>query len=118
MRGIAVGYIASSRITRLLVREIALGAALGMLYGTLISLAAPLLGATATDPLSLGLVITFGMAGCMIIAAAVGTSVPLVLHRFNVDPAIATGPFVTTSVDILGLLFYFWLATVTMDIVV
>ena len=54
----------------------------------------------------------------MIIAAAVGTSVPLVLHRFNVDPAIATGPFVTTSVDILGLLFYFWLATITMDVTV
>ena len=118
VRGIAVGYIASSRITRLLAREIALGAALGMIYGTLISLAAPVLGATTTDPISLGLVITFGMAGCMIIAAAVGTSVPLVLHRFNVDPAIATGPFVTTSVDTLGLLFYFWLATVTMDIVV
>ncbi|MCA9714464.1 MAG: magnesium transporter [Myxococcales bacterium] len=118
VRGIAVGYIEGSRIGRLLVREIALGASLGMIYGTMISVAAPFLGATADNPLGLGLVITFGMAGCMIIAAAVGTSVPLVLHRFNVDPAIATGPFVTTSVDILGLLFYFWLATITMDVTV
>ena len=68
--------------------------------------------------LGLGLVITLGMMGSMIIAAAVGTSVPLILHRLNIDPAIATGPFVTTAVDILGLLFYFWLATLLLEIVV
>ncbi len=118
VRGLAVGYIAGSRVGRLLVREIALGAVLGMIYGTLISLLAPLLGATADDPVGLGMVVTFGMVGCMVIAAGVGTSVPLVLHRFHVDPAIATGPFVTTSVDILGLLFYFWLATVLLNVMV
>jgi magnesium transporter len=115
VRGIAVGYVDSSRVGRLLVREIALGATLGLIFGTLIALIAPLLGATAADPVGLGMVVTLGMAGCMVIAAAVGTSVPLMLHRFNIDPAIATGPFVTTSVDILGLLFYFWLATVLMS---
>jgi magnesium transporter len=39
-------------------------------------------------------------------ATIVGASIPLVLNKFNVDPAIATGPFVTTSNDILGLLTY------------
>jgi magnesium transporter len=52
----------------------------------------------------------------MIIAAAVGTCVPLIMHRLDIDPAIATGPFVTTAVDILGLLFYFWLATILLTI--
>ncbi|MCA9691322.1 MAG: magnesium transporter, partial [Myxococcales bacterium] len=112
VRGLAVGYIERSRVSRLVAREVALGATLGMLYGSLIAFAAPFLGATSSDPVRLGMVVTFGMVGCMVIAAAVGTSVPLILHRFNVDPAVATGPFVTTSVDILGLLFYFWLATV------
>ena len=50
------------------------------------------------------------------IAAAVGTCTPLVLDRYGVDPAIATGPFVTTAVDIMGLLFYFWLATVLLGV--
>jgi magnesium transporter len=55
------------------------------------------------------------MMGSMMIAAAVGTCVPLIMHRLNIDPAIATGPFVTTAVDILGLLLYFWLATVLLS---
>jgi magnesium transporter len=116
VRGIAVGYVELNRLGRLILREIALGASLGALYGVLIAAAAPLLGVTASDPFNLGLVITLGMMGSMIIAAAVGTSVPLLMNRLNIDPAVSTGPFVTTSVDILGLLFYFWLATILLGI--
>lgn len=111
VRGLAVGFVETTRLGRVVLREMALGAAMGMLYGAGIALLAPVVGATASDPLGLGLVITFGMMGSMVIAATVGASVPLMLHRFNIDPAVATGPFVTTAVDILGLLFYFWLAT-------
>lgn len=116
VRGLAVGYVERAKITRLVLRETSLGASLGFIYGTLIALVAPFLGIDAGDPMGLGMVITFGMMGSMIIAAAVGTSMPLVLNSLNVDPAIATGPFVTTSVDILGLLFYFWLATMLMGV--
>jgi magnesium transporter len=48
----------------------------------------------------------------MTIAATVGTSLPMLLNRFQIDPAVSTVQFVTTAVDILGLLYYFWLATV------
>lgn len=116
VRGLAVGLVETTRLGRVILREIALGAAMGMLYGTGIALAAPLLGTTEADPVNLGLVITFGMVGSMMIAAGVGASVPLFLNRINVDPAVATGPFVTTAVDILGLLFYFWLATVLLQV--
>jgi magnesium transporter len=87
-----------------------------VIYGAGIALLAPLVGATARDPLGLGLVIMFGMIGSMMIAATVGAAVPLLLHRLSIDPAVATGPFVTTSVDILGLLFYFWLATMLLQV--
>ncbi len=116
VRGLAVGLVETTRLGRVILREIALGAAMGMLYGGGIALAAPLLGTTDADPVNLGLVITFGMVGSMMIAAGVGASVPLFLNRINVDPAVATGPFVTTAVDILGLLFYFWLATVLLQV--
>lgn len=116
VRGLAVGYVELNRLGRLILREIALGATLGALYGVLIAFAAPLLGVTSNDPFNLGLVITLGMMGSMVIAAAVGTSVPLMMNRLNIDPAVSTGPFVTTSVDILGLLFYFWLATILLGI--
>ena len=46
----------------------------------------------------------------MIIAATIGSLVPLVLNRFEIDPAVATGPFVTTSIDILGVACYFLIA--------
>ena len=46
----------------------------------------------------------------MIIAATIGSLVPLILNRFEIDPAIATGPFVTTAIDILGVAFYFVVA--------
>jgi len=46
----------------------------------------------------------------MIIAATIGSLVPLILNRFDIDPAIATGPFVTTAIDILGVTLYFLIA--------
>lgn len=111
VRGLAVGYVETSKITRLVLRETALGASLGLFYGAFIALSAPFIGKDVGDPLRLGFVLTGGMLGSMTIAALVGSSVPLMLDRFNVDPAVATGPFVTTAVDILGLLFYFSLAS-------
>jgi magnesium transporter len=54
--------------------------------------------------------------GSMTIAATVGTCIPLLMHRLKIDPAVSTGPFVTTSVDMLGLMFYFWLATMLLGV--
>jgi magnesium transporter len=116
VRGLAVGYVERAKLSRLVVREMGLGASLGMIYGIVIALCAPWIGAGPEDPVRLGGVIAGGMVGSMTIAATVGTSVPLVLAWLNVDPAIATGPFVTTAVDILGLLFYFWLATMLLGV--
>ncbi|NVB41931.1 magnesium transporter [Pseudenhygromyxa sp. WMMC2535] len=116
VRGLAVGYVESSQIGKLVLREMGLGMALGGLYGVLIAVAAPHVGAEVSDPLALGGVLTLGMMGSMTIAATVGTSIPLVMHRLKIDPAVSTGPFVTTAVDILGLMFYFWLATVMLGV--
>lgn len=116
VRGLAVGYVESSAIGRLVFREMGLGATLGAVYGTLIALAAPFVGIEVDDPVALGAVLTLGMMGSMTIAAMVGTAIPLLMHRMKIDPAISTGPFVTTAVDILGLMFYFWLATVLLDV--
>jgi magnesium transporter len=48
----------------------------------------------------------------MSVAALVGSAVPLILHRINIDPAVATGPFVTTSIDIVSVYCYFLIARV------
>ena len=46
----------------------------------------------------------------MSVAALVGSMVPLILERFRIDPAVATGPFVTTSIDIVSVYCYFMIA--------
>jgi magnesium transporter len=115
VRGLAVGFVEAQRVRRLVVREVSLGASLGLLYGGLIAAASMFVG-EGVEPWRLAIVVMLGTAGSMTIAAAVGTCTPLVLDRFGVDPAVATGPFVTTSVDVMGLIFYFWLATVLIGI--
>jgi magnesium transporter len=116
VRGLAVGYVESTTLGRLVFREMGLGATLGVIYGMLIAVIAPFGGADVDDPLALGAVLTLGMMGSMTIAATVGTCIPLLMHRLKIDPAVSTGPFVTTAVDILGLMFYFWLATVLLGV--
>ena len=52
----------------------------------------------------------------MTLAATVGTFVPLLLRKLDIDAAIATGPFVTTAIDILGVSAYFMIAKSLMDL--
>ena len=60
----------------------------------------------------IGIVVGLSICISMIIAATIGSLVPLILNRFEIDPAIATGPFVTTAIDIIGVAFYFIVAGV------
>ena len=55
----------------------------------------------------LGLVVSVSLFVVIFFAAIFGTLIPLVLDRYNIDPALATGPFVTTLNDVLGLFIYF-----------
>lgn len=54
--------------------------------------------------------IVLALVTVMILASLIGTFIPIMLHKYGVDPAIATGPFITTSNDIFGLLIYFTIA--------
>ncbi len=65
----------------------------------------------ADDP-SLAYTVSISLASVIVIAALFGTAIPLLLNRFKVDPALATGPFITTANDILGLIVYFVVARI------
>lgn len=58
----------------------------------------------------LGLIVTLALISVIVIASLIGTFVPILLDKFNIDPALATGPFITTSNDIFGILVYFTIA--------
>jgi magnesium transporter len=49
-------------------------------------------------------------------ASLIGTFIPIILNKYGVDPALATGPFITTSNDILGILTYFTIAKIILGI--
>ena len=108
VRGMATGRVNIGGEIKLIFKEIKVGLILGVLYGILLGLFAKL--AFPNAPENLGFVVGLSICVSMIVAATVGTIIPLLLRKLDIDPAIATGPFVTTSIDILGVLFYFIIA--------
>jgi len=81
-----------------------------MISGTIISLL--LLGyhSFMYGQFQVGLAISISMVVVILFAATLGTLVPLFLHKNKIDPAIATGPFVSTTNDVFGIILYFWIA--------
>ncbi len=107
VRGIATGRINLNEAYKVVFKEMQVGVMLGLLYGIFLGLVAYL---GFSDQAFLGLVVGLSIFFCMVMSATLGTTIPLILKRFDIDAAIATGPFVTTSIDILGVLVYFWIA--------
>ena len=114
VRGMATGRIDTGGELKVLLKELQVGFILGLLYGVLLGLFAKFKFIDA-DPL-LGLVVGLSICFSMIIAVTVGSTIPLLLRKLDIDPAIATGPFVTTSIDILGVLLYFLIAAYLLKI--
>jgi len=108
VRGIATGRIESGSELIVMWKEVRVGIILGVLYGLLLGAFAKFRFIDA-DPM-LGIVVGLSIGCSMLLAVAVGTFIPMFLRKVDIDPAVATGPFVTTSIDILGVLFYFVIA--------
>lgn len=118
-RGIALGRINVSSFGRVVVREVGTGALLGVVYGLLLGVVVALL--YGNEPLGfavwhLSMTVGISILACMTIAATVGGVVPILFHRVGIDPAIATGPFVTTGVDVVGITTYFVVASLLLPL--
>ena len=61
------------------------------------------------DSIGLSITVSAALLSVVIFAALFGTFVPLVLDKYDIDPALATGPFITTVNDVLGLFIYFFI---------
>lgn len=108
VRGLATGAIDLHHTGRFLFKELRVGAILGALYGSSLAL----FGYFVHHSLQLGQVVGLTIFGNMTGAAVLAVLLPMMFHRLKIDPAIATGPFVTTAIDVLGVLNYFAIATV------
>jgi len=106
VRGLATGHFNIKQFWQIISRELSVGFIMGFIYGALLGLFANFQYNTWT----LGLAVGLGLICSMTLAATVGSLLPLIFTRLHVDPAIATGPFVTTTTDILSIFFYFNIA--------
>lgn len=113
VRGMATGRININELWRVVFKEMRVGVILGTLYGCLLGGVAYF---THGDTPMLGLVVSISVLFAMTLAATVGTFVPLILKRLDVDAAVATGPFVTTAIDIVGVAAYFMIAKLLLDL--
>ena len=110
VRGLATGRLNTRDIWNVVGKEIVIGLILGIIYGVVIGLVAQASYSALLFAVSVGL----GVLCSMTVAALVGSLVPMLFARINIDPAVATGPFVTTSIDIISVFFYFQIATTLM----
>ncbi|MBW2670640.1 MAG: magnesium transporter [Deltaproteobacteria bacterium] len=112
VRGLATGRLNIRDTWQVVFKELMVGFILGAVYGVMIGMVAQLRYSTAMVAVSVGIAVT----SSMIVAALVGSIVPMGFARINVDPAVATGPFVTTAIDIVSVYFYFQIATILLGI--
>ena len=112
VRGLATGRLGLRDIWKVVFKELSIGIILGLVYGVLIGGVAQFRYSTVALAVSVALAVICSMS----VAALVGSLVPMVFARVNIDPAVATGPFVTTAIDIISVFFYFVIATTLLGI--
>ncbi|TCI57721.1 magnesium transporter [Exiguobacterium sp. SH1S21] len=107
VRSIALGTINRKNVAKMIRREFGTGVLLGLacmvvIFGVITVL---------YDSALIGMIVGLSIFASLSVATIVGTLVPLLINRLKLDPAVASGPFITTVVDNLGLIIYFTVAT-------
>ncbi|MCK0471030.1 magnesium transporter [Halalkalibacter sp. APA_J-10(15)] len=108
VRGLALNHFDRDSIIRLIKRETATGLMMGIVCGIIVSLIALFL--SQGSPI-LGFVIGVSLFVTILFSTLSGTIIPLLIHKLKIDPVVASGPFITTINDIIGLFVYFSIAT-------
>ena len=106
VRGLATGAIQTTDIFIRLWKELRVG----LLNGIICSIILTLMSLYLTSDLGRALTSGISLLIVVCLAATVGSTIPIILKRMNIDPALATGPFITTTNDIIGIAIYLGLA--------
>ncbi|MBM7554012.1 magnesium transporter [Thalassobacillus pellis] len=114
VRGMATGEIDKQGKRKMIMREAFTGLITGTACGTLITL----IVFFWKHDFFLGLLVGISIMATLIVATLAGSLVPLVMDKLNIDPAVASGPFITTINDIISILIYFGMATAFMNLLI
>ncbi len=107
VQGLANDVVKGSLVNRLL-KELGLS----LINGVILGILTILFGLATNLPIELSITISLSMLCVIVVAALIGTSIPILLDKKGIDPAIATGPFITTSNDIFGIFLFFYIAKI------
>lgn len=112
IRGLATGDINKENVWKCLIREIMIGISMGVICGVVIGIA----GQIWQGVPMLGVAVGGAMITTITGASFLGAFLPVIFNRVGVDPAVVSGPLITTIKDITGLLIYFSIASLVMGI--
>ncbi|WP_010093577.1 magnesium transporter [Ornithinibacillus scapharcae] len=112
VRGLATGEYGETGKLKLILREAGTGLITGTVCGILITLVIFLWQGN----LYLGILVGLSIMATLVVATLAGSLIPILMHRLKIDPAVASGPFITTINDIISILIYFGLATTFMSL--
>lgn len=112
VRSIALGTLTGQSVVRLLTRELLVGLMMGTVCGLTVGAFALVMVSCSVQPpgfapLHIASIVAVALLSAMAFAAVFGAFVPIILNRFRIDPAVASGPFVTITNDISALTIYF-----------
>ncbi len=107
VRGIATGDLENESKLKIIIREAGTGVITGLTCGILVTF---IIYFWQGD-FFLGMLVGISIFFTLIVATLAGSLVPLIMHRLKIDPAVASGPFITTINDIISILIYFGIAT-------
>jgi len=105
VQGLANDNVKGSLLNRL-IKEVGLS----LINGFALAVLVLIFGAITGLDIAFSFTIAISMLSVIIFAALIGTFVPIILHKRGIDPAIATGPFITTSNDIFGIFLFFYIS--------
>nr|WP_144922456.1 magnesium transporter [Paenibacillus bovis] len=114
VRGIATGELEEANKFKLIIRE----AGTGLITGSICGIVVTLVVFVWKGELFLGFLVGVSILSSLFVSTMAGALVPLVMHKLKIDPAVASGPFITTMNDITSILIYFGLATMFMSYLV
>ena len=111
VQGLAGGSVSIDGIFERLLKELGVALVNGIICSSIILVAAYVLG----YGILLSITVSIALLSVIIFAALFGTLIPLTLDKYKIDPALATGPFITTVNDVLGLFIYFWIGQMILN---
>ena len=112
VQGLASNNLGMDSLAQRLIKELGVALLNGIICSGLIMIITSLIG----YPHSISFTVSISLMAVIIFAALFGTFIPLVLDKYKIDPALATGPFITTVNDVLGLFIYFMIGKLFLNL--